>query len=98
MVFPDLGPPARHPLQLYSAVGDLGVFLLLPPATTPRGTVTQRAAILFGLLRTALELLRDPATTDTLTPWLTRPQAAALLLVAAGAQMPTRAPPSAGVG
>src|SRR2546426_6396013 len=24
VVFPDLGPPARHPLQLYSAASDLG--------------------------------------------------------------------------
>jgi len=85
VVFPDLGPPARHPLQLYSAASDLGLVLLLSPRAAT-GTVARRACIGLGLVRFALEFLRDPAATDVLVDgWLTLPQAAALLLVASAA-------------
>ena len=91
VVFPDLGPPARHPLQLYSAASDLGLVLLLSPRAAV-GTVTRRACIGLGLVRFALESLRDPGATDTLVDgWLTLPQAAALLLVA-GAALGLRVP------
>ena len=66
VVFPDLGPPARHPLQLYSAASDLGLLLLLSPSRTAAGTVARRACIGLGLVRFALELLRDPGATDAL--------------------------------
>jgi phosphatidylglycerol:prolipoprotein diacylglycerol transferase len=85
VVFPDLGPPARHPLQLYSAAGDLALVPLVA-AGAARGAATRRACLGFGLLRAALELLRDPGTTDMLPGGLvTLPQAAALLLAAGAA-------------
>jgi phosphatidylglycerol:prolipoprotein diacylglycerol transferase len=81
VVFPALGPPARHPLQLYSAAGDLLLLLLLPRRAPVPGAVARRGCIGFGCLRAALETLRDPATTDPLPGgWLTLPQVAALLL------------------
>ena len=88
VVFPALGPPARHPLQLYSAAGDL--LLVLLPARGAPGAAARRGCIGFGCLRAVLETLRDPATTDVLPGgWLTLPQAAALLLaLAAGCLRP----------
>ncbi|TMB38062.1 MAG: hypothetical protein E6J55_25335 [Deltaproteobacteria bacterium] len=92
VVFPDLGPPARHPLQLYSAASDLGLLLLLSPSRAAPGTVARRACIGLGLVRFALEILRDPGATDALVAgWLTLPQAGALLLVA-GAALGLRVP------
>ena len=93
VVFPALGPPARHPLQLYSAAGDLLLVLLLPRHAPVRGAVARRGCITFGCLRVALETLRDPATTD-LVPggWLTLPQAAALLLALIAASLRPREP------
>ena len=92
VVFPDLGPPTRHPLQLYSAASDLGLLLLLSPSPAPTGTVARRTCIGLGLVRFALEFLRDPGATDALVDgWLTLPQAAALLLVA-GAALGLRVP------
>ena len=86
VVFPALGPPARHPLQLYSAASDLLLCLLLPRRSHAVGAVARRGCIGFGCLRAALETLRDPATTDVLPGgWLTLPQAAALLLALAAA-------------
>ena len=80
VVFPELGPPARHPLQLYSAACDVGLVLVLSRRT---GSVRAACAGL-GVVRFALEWFRDPAATDTLVKgWLTLPQAAALVLVAA---------------
>jgi phosphatidylglycerol:prolipoprotein diacylglycerol transferase len=84
VVFPEVGPPARHPLQLYSAGADLALVALLPARTTPTGTVVRRACLAFGLIRAGLETLRDPATTDVLPgSWLTLPQGVALALTAA---------------
>src|SRR5438094_7074243 len=90
VVFPALGAPARHPLQLYSAASDLLLCLLLPRRSHAVGAVARRGCIGFGCLRAALETLRDPATTDVLPGgWLTLPQAAALLLaLAAGCLRP----------
>ncbi len=86
VVFPALGPPARHPLQLYSAAGDLLLLLLLPRRAPVPGAVARRGCIGFGCLRAALETLRDPATTDPIPGgWLTLPQGAALLLALAAA-------------
>jgi phosphatidylglycerol:prolipoprotein diacylglycerol transferase len=84
LVLPDLGPPARHPLALYSAAGDLALVALLPARTAAPGGVARRAAFAFAALRGGLEWLRDPATTDRLsgTP-LTVPQAATLVLALA---------------
>ena len=93
VVFPALGPPARHPLQLYSAAGDLLLLLLLPGRAPVPGAVARRGCIGFGCLRAALETLRDPATTDPIAGgWLTLPQAAALLLALAAACLRPREP------
>ena len=93
VVFPALGPPARHPLQLYSAAGDLLLLLLLPRRARVPGAVARRGCLGFGCLRAALETLRDPATTDAIPGgWLTLPQAAALLLALAAACLRPREP------
>jgi len=86
MVFPDLGSLPRHPLQLYSALGDLALVALLLRTRGPTGTVARRAFVGFGCLRAVLELFRDPAATDRLPGgWLTLAQAGALGLAAVGA-------------
>jgi phosphatidylglycerol---prolipoprotein diacylglyceryl transferase len=96
IVFPQLGPPARHPLQLYSAAGDLALLLLLAARAAGPGVVACRGCIGFGMLRALLETLRDPATTDTLLPgWLTLPQVLALLLAVGGAATLKRLRPHA---
>ena len=92
VVFPELGPPARHPLQLYSAACDLGLVLLLSRRAAA-GAVARRSCVGLGAVRFALEFLRDPTATDMLVDgWLTLPQAAALLLVVAalGLRAPAR--------
>jgi phosphatidylglycerol:prolipoprotein diacylglycerol transferase len=84
VVFPELGPPARHPLQLYAALGDGALLLLLPRADAPCGTVARAAAIGYGVLRTGLETLRDPAAADVLPGgMLTLAQVGAMLLAGA---------------
>jgi len=92
VVFPELGPPARHPLQLYSAACDLGLVLVLSRRAAA-GAVARRSSVGLGAVRFALEFLRDPTATDMLVDgWLTLPQAAALLLVVAalGLRAPAR--------
>ncbi len=86
VVFPEVGPPARHPLQLYSAVADIALLGVLRARAASAGDVACRGLVGFGLLRSGLELLRDAGTTDMLAPgWLTLPQAAALGLAVAAA-------------
>jgi phosphatidylglycerol:prolipoprotein diacylglycerol transferase len=86
VVFPDLGPPARHPVQLYSVLGDLALVPLAAAPGRPPGAAARRACVGLGLLRAALETLRDRATTDALPGGLlTLPQAAALLLAGGAA-------------
>jgi phosphatidylglycerol:prolipoprotein diacylglycerol transferase len=81
VVFPELGPPARHPLQLYSAAADLALVLLVPSRAAPAGVVACRACLGFGVARAILEWLRDPGATDALVrDVVTLPQAAAFLL------------------
>jgi phosphatidylglycerol:prolipoprotein diacylglycerol transferase len=83
VVFPELGPPARHPLQLYSAAGDMLLLCLLPARGRVPGNVARRACLGLGILRFALEFLRDPAATDPLPGGrVTLAQAAAVALVA----------------
>jgi phosphatidylglycerol:prolipoprotein diacylglycerol transferase len=83
VVFPEIGPPARHPLQLYSALADALLVAALPSRARVPGTVACAGIIGFAIVRAALETLRDRATTDALVPgWLTLPQAAALALAA----------------
>jgi phosphatidylglycerol:prolipoprotein diacylglycerol transferase len=86
VIFPDLGPPARHPLQLYSAAADFALVLVLPGRTAAPGVVTRRACVAFGLVRAVLEILRDPGATDRIPGgWLTLPQGAALVLAGVAA-------------
>jgi phosphatidylglycerol:prolipoprotein diacylglycerol transferase len=85
VVFAELGPPARHPLQLYSAAADVALVLLLPRRAPVAGMVACRALVGFGVVRALLELLRDPGTTDALGAHLTLPQAAALALACGAA-------------
>jgi phosphatidylglycerol:prolipoprotein diacylglycerol transferase len=81
---PALGPPARHPLQLYSAAGDLALALLVRARSDRPGTAFRQTCVGLGLLRAGLETLRDPGATDVLPGGiLTLSQAAALLLAAA---------------
>ena len=88
VVFPEVGPPARHPLQLYSAGLDLLLALALLRGGGPPGAVAARACLGLGAVRFLLELLRDPATSDPLgASGLTLAQGGALLLVIAGLLM-----------
>ncbi len=91
VVLPELGPPARHPLPLYSAALDLLVVALAVRAPRRDGAATARTCLGLGVARYALETLRDPGATTMLVPgWLTVPQAAALVLVAAGLALVAR--------
>jgi len=96
VVFPDLGPVARHPLQLYSAAADFGLLAMLPVRAAVPGAVACRACIGFGVVRAALECLRDPAATEPLLDGVTTlPQAAALLLAVSAALVCMRLRPHA---
>jgi phosphatidylglycerol:prolipoprotein diacylglycerol transferase len=93
VIFPALGPPPRHPLQLYSAAGDFVLAAVLLAQTGPPGAATRRACVGLGLLRFALEFLRAPGATDLLPGgWLTLPQAAAMALVTGAARLRVQRP------
>jgi phosphatidylglycerol:prolipoprotein diacylglycerol transferase len=82
VVFPELGPPARHPLQLYSAAGDALVLCAALVPGLPPGVAARRACVGLGVLRFGLEFFRDPGATDVFPGgWLTLAQAASLALV-----------------
>src|SRR5262249_4266768 len=66
LVFPELGPPARHPLQLSSAALDLLLAVTVVRTGGPPGARAARAAIGLGVVRLLLEVLRDPAAADLL--------------------------------
>jgi len=84
VVFPELGPPARHPLQLYSAAADVALLLALPARARVAGEIACRGLLGFGVLRCALECFRDAGATDfVVRGWLTLPQAAGLALALA---------------
>jgi prolipoprotein diacylglyceryltransferase len=84
VVFPELGPPARHPLQLYSAVVDAVLASVLLRTRRPRGMTAAYAAIGLGGSRLLLEMLRDPAAADPLRGGLRIAQAGGLCLLLAG--------------
>lgn len=85
VVFPELGPPPRHPLQLYSAAADLGLVGMLLALDGPPGAVARVGCFGFGLVRAALEALRDPAASDPLPGGLLTLAQAAGLGLALGA-------------
>src|SRR5262249_56812538 len=64
VVFPEVGPPARHPLQLYSAGVDFLLTAMLLRTGGPPGEVAARACVGLRVARVFLELLREPAPTD----------------------------------
>jgi len=85
VVFPEVGPPARHPLQLYSAGVDFLLTAMLLRTGGPPGAVAARACVGLGVARFFLELLRDPATSDPLEgSGLTLAQGGALVLAVLG--------------
>jgi prolipoprotein diacylglyceryltransferase len=84
VVFPELGPPPRHPLQLYSAALDLGLAGLLWKSSGPPGTTAARAALGLGLGRLLLETLRDPGAADPTVGGIGNGVVGALLLLAGG--------------
>jgi phosphatidylglycerol:prolipoprotein diacylglycerol transferase len=87
VIFPELGPPARHPLQLYSAVADLTALLRLPRGATP-GTTARAVALRFAVARIALDTLRAPAAADVLPGGLTLAQVVALVVAIAAVAIP----------
>jgi len=84
VVFPELGPPTRHPLQLYAAALDAVLGGLLLRGSRPPGVTAAWAAIGLGAGRLGLELLRDPAAADALYGGLRVAHAGALALLAGG--------------
>ena len=84
IVFPELGPEARHPLQLYAAVLDVTLAVLVARASGPPGLAAGRTMAAFGALRLGLELLRDPVARDPLLAGVATAQLGALLLLIAG--------------
>jgi phosphatidylglycerol:prolipoprotein diacylglycerol transferase len=98
VVFADLGPSPRHPLQLYSAAADLALVALLPARVPVPGVVACRALAGFGVVRAALELLRDRGATDpVLGDTITLAQAAALALAVGAVAVGRRLRPPAAI-
>jgi phosphatidylglycerol:prolipoprotein diacylglycerol transferase len=85
VVFPELGPPPRHPLQLYSAAADLSLVGVLLALDGPPGAVARAGCVGFGLVRALLDALRDPAAFDPLPGGITLAQAAGCGLALAAA-------------
>jgi len=83
-VFPDLGPPARHPLQLYSAGLDTALAVAVARGAGPPGLAAARAMAGYGALRLGLEALRDPAARDPLAGGVATAQIGAVVLLAVG--------------
>ncbi|MCW5892085.1 MAG: prolipoprotein diacylglyceryl transferase [bacterium] len=86
LVFPGVDAQPRHPLQLYSAFADFALVAVALRTSGPPGRVAARCALGLGVVRAALELLRDAGTTNPLAHgWVTLPQVGALVLVAGAA-------------
>jgi len=93
VVFPDLGPPPRHPLQLYSAAADVALVALLPARAAVPGAVARRGCVGFALVRAVLECLRDHGATGLLPGgWITLPHALAVVLMTGVALLPRLRP------
>jgi phosphatidylglycerol:prolipoprotein diacylglycerol transferase len=84
VVFPELGPAPRHPLQLYAAAVDLAIVYAVVGRPLPAGAVAGRALAAFAAARFALEALRDRGASDFLDPiGLTLAQVLCLVLFVA---------------
>ena len=65
VVFPELGPPARHAAQLYEAVADVLVaWWCSRAAGKAAGRATARGLVGYGVVRLLLDVVRDPDSTD----------------------------------
>jgi prolipoprotein diacylglyceryltransferase len=84
VVFPELGPPPRHPLQLYAAALDVTLASAVARKAGPPGLAASRTMAGYGALRLGLELLRDPVARDPLVAGVATAQLGAVLLLAAG--------------
>jgi prolipoprotein diacylglyceryltransferase len=84
VVLPELGPLARHPVQLYSAALDAMLGCALLRTRRPPGVTAAYAAIGLGAARLLLETARDPAAADALVAGLRVAQAGSLCLMIAG--------------
>jgi phosphatidylglycerol:prolipoprotein diacylglycerol transferase len=84
VVLPELGPPARHPAQLYSAALDAALGCALLRTRRPPGVTAAYAAIGLGAARLVLETVRDPAAADALGGGLRVAHAGSFCLVIAG--------------
>jgi prolipoprotein diacylglyceryltransferase len=85
VLFPELGPPPRHPLQLYSAALDAALGGVLLRTRRSPGVTAAYAAVGLGTGRLVLEMLRDPAAADPLCGGVRVAQAGALIMTSVGA-------------
>jgi prolipoprotein diacylglyceryltransferase len=86
VVVPALGPPARHPVQLYAAVADVALAAWAVRAPATPGAAGLRAILAYGAARIVLECGRDPGSTDRVgLGGVTVPQAFGAALVVGSA-------------
>lgn len=93
VVFPEVGPPARHPSQLYEAVLEgavlLTVMILLARRTPPRprGELVGWVLALYGIFRIMVEFFREPDSQlgFLLGGWMTMGMVLSVPMVIAGA-------------
>lgn len=96
MVFPDAGPLPRHPSQLYEAFLEgivlFAVLWVVSSRKCGRGRVSGLFALLYGVFRCAMELVREPdAHIGYLAfGWLTIGQVLSLPLIVVGAWLVAR--------
>jgi prolipoprotein diacylglyceryltransferase len=84
IVLPELGPAARHPVQLYSAALDAALGWALLRTRRAPGVTAAYAAVGLGAARLVLETARDPAAADALGCGLRMAQAGGVVLLIAG--------------
>jgi phosphatidylglycerol:prolipoprotein diacylglycerol transferase len=91
---PGLPTPPLHPVQLYEAAGELAIFavlLLLRRRARCDGAVALTYALLYGLLRFAVELFRGDAGRGFVAPWLSVAQLVSVALALTAAALLWRA-------
>jgi phosphatidylglycerol:prolipoprotein diacylglycerol transferase len=90
VVLPELGPPARHPVQLYEAAANAAVAWSVARVRAPAGVPTGHAMIGYAVGRLLLEPLRDPGGTDVAGLGLSVVRWCAAVLVVAGGMLVLR--------
>jgi phosphatidylglycerol:prolipoprotein diacylglycerol transferase len=91
--------PPLHPVQLYEAAGELAIFvalILLRRRPRPEGTVALSYAVLYGVLRFAVELFRGDPGRGFVAPWLSVAQLVSILLAVSAAALLFRRRPASG--